>query len=332
MHHGFITLAVLATLVDESCLRCGCPTPTRSQKIKGCFMQRAKRTISTLLYFIFLSSLTNLAFIVFGIVLLSLFSDQLSGFGLQIIIFLILWKGALVGFLSWFWHKKANNKDFLTKFIGIYLGRFFGIFIGGFLGAKILNTIHQSEIIGFIVGALAFYFVGRWVGAKISFLIGKQLDKVFFISETQEVATMPEAKLTNRSVSIGFILYGVALPFLLVISALLMIYIDVPVGYFPELLRISRIVVIVLSIFSIGSPWLLKNRWLNSYQIGTSSPNVIVYWLGLILSVVPVIYGFVLFIAMGASIFELCIYAVISFIAAILWSTNNGVFGKQNAG
>jgi hypothetical protein len=109
-------------------------------------------------------------------------------------------------------------------------------------------------------------------------------------------------------------------------------YFDVPIGHLTELLPLSRIVVIVLSIFSICSPWLMKNRWLNKYQTKTSSPASSVYLLGLILSIVPTIYGFLLFIAMGASIFELFIYAVVSSIAAVLWSVNNGVFERQNAG
>jgi len=295
-------------------------------------MQSSKRTISPLLYFILISSLTNLTFLVAGIVLLAFFSVKLSGFGLQIIIFLLLWKGALVGFVSWFLHKKANNKDFLVKFIGMYLGRFFGIFIGGFVGAKISAIFKQADIIGFIIGALAFYFAGRWIGSKVSILMGQQLDKVFSIPETQEVEKIADTKLANRFASIGFILYGVILPFLLVIIGLSMNYFDVPIGYLPELLPISRIVVIVFSIFSICAPWLLKNRWLNKYQTMTSSPESIVYWLGLVFSIVPVVYGFVLFLAMGASIVELCFYAIVSSIAAIIWNMNNKVTLKQRAG
>jgi hypothetical protein len=103
-------------------------------------MQGSKRIISPLWYFILISSLTNLAFLIVGFVLLALFGVRLSSLGIQVIVFLLLWKGALVGFVSWFSHKKANNKDFLVKFIGIYLGRFFGILMGGFLGYKIFDT------------------------------------------------------------------------------------------------------------------------------------------------------------------------------------------------
>jgi hypothetical protein len=263
---------------------------------------------------------------------LALFSVKLSGIGLLIIIFLLLWKGALVGFVSWFSHKKASNKDFLVKFIGIYLGRFFGIFIGGFVGAKISTIFKQADIIGFIIGALAFYFAGRWIGSKISTLIGAQLDKVLTIPESQAIVNIADTKSTSRFASMGFTLYGVILPFFLVIIGLLMNYFEVPIGYLPELLPVSRIVVIVFSIFSISAPWLLKSRWISKYQTMTSSPESIVYWLGLVFSIVPAIYGFVLFLAMGASIVELCFYAIASSIAAIIWNMNNKVVIKQRAG
>jgi hypothetical protein len=254
---------------------------------------------------------------------LALFSVKLSGIGLLIIVFLLLWKGALVGFVSWFSHKKANNKDFLVMFIGLYLGRFFGIIIGGFIGYEVADTLKQSNLIGFVIGALAFYFAGRWIGSKISTLIGAQLDKVLFIPESQTTVNIVDTKSTSRFASIGFILYGVILPFLLVIIGLLMNYFEVPIGYLPELFHVSRIVVIVFSIFSISAPWLLKSRWISKYQTMTSSSESIVYLLGLVFSIVPAIYGFVLFLAMGASIVELCFYAVVSSIAATIWNMNN---------
>jgi hypothetical protein len=295
-------------------------------------MQSSKRTISPFWYFILISSLTNFVFLLIGMVGLALFSVKLSGTGLLIIIFLLVWKGALVGFVSWFSHKKANNKDFLVKFIGIYLGRFFGIILGGFLGYEVAETLKLSNLIGFVIGALAFYFAGRWAGSKISTFIGLQLDKVLSIPESQAIANIVDTKSTSRFASMGFILYGVILPFLLVVIGLLMNYFDVPIGYLPELLPVSRIVVIVFSIFSVCAPWLLKSRWISKYQTMTSSPESVIYWLGLVFSIVPAIYGFVLFLAMGASIVELCFYAVVSSIAAIIWNMKNKVTLKQRAG
>jgi hypothetical protein len=296
-------------------------------------MQSERKVISPLLYYIILSSVTSIVFILAGVIGFIFSSLRITdSFAIIIISALLIWKGAIVGVVTWFFHKNSHKKDFAVKFIGLYLGRFYGIFIGGFLGARIASLLKQAETIGFIVGALAFYFAGRWIGSKISVAIDDQLDKVFSILETQEPEKIGNKKSTNRFTFIAFILYSVVLPLLFVIIGLLINYFDIPIGYLTELLPISRIIVIVLSIFSICSPWLIKNRWLVIYQSMTTSPESIIYWLGLIFSIIPAVYGFILFIAMGASIIELCFYAVVSSIAAIFWSMNNNVVIKQKAG
>ena len=295
-------------------------------------MQNKRKEISALWYFILISSLTNLTFLLVGIAFLALFSFQLSDIAVKIIIFLLLWKGGIVGFVTWFSHKQTYNKDFLVKFIGIYIGRFFGIFIGGFLGVGISNLLNQAGLIGFTVGALVFYFTGRWIGSRVSTLIAEQVEKIFFISEISRSEKRSDVKSTHRFTLIGFILYGAVLPGLLVMIGLFINYFDLPVGYLIELLPISRVVVIVLSIFSICFPWLMKHRWLTRFQSKTASPDSVSYWAGLVFSVAPVVYGFLLFIAMGASVLELGLYAVVSSVAAILWSMNNGVFRGSRAG
>jgi hypothetical protein len=295
-------------------------------------VQSSKRTISPLSYFILVSSLTNLTFLVVGIFILALFSVKLSSILLAILIFLLLWKGALVGLVSWFWYKRANNKEFLVKFIGIYLGRFFGIFLGGFLVYRIFGRLQQSETIGFLVGAFAFYFAGRWIGSKLSVLIGRQLDTAISVPEMQIAQQAADPKSIRRFVSVGYISYGVLFPLLLVALGFVMEYFEVPIGFLPEFLPISRIIIIGLSIFSIAAPWLLKNRWRNKYKALTPSPESMIYWLGLVFSIVPAMYGFILFFAMGASILELFLYAVASSIAATIWTNCNKISVGQNAG
>jgi len=291
-------------------------------------MQSKKKPVSPLLYYVLISSLTNLAFIMVGIAVLALFSLKLTSIAVQIIVFLLLWKGALVGFVTWISHKRSFHKEYLMKFIGIYLGRFFGIFVGGFLGVRISAILKQADLIGFIVGALAFYFAGRWIGSRVSTIIGGQLDKVFFVPETEKIV---EAKSSKGFFSIAFALYFVILPWLLVTVGLLMNYFDLPIGTLTEYLSISRIIAIALSAYSICAPWVLENRWLVKIQAVTSSPESAIFWLGLTLSIVPALYGFILFIAMGASILELSIFAAISSIAAIIWSMNK-IPIKQKAG
>ncbi len=295
-------------------------------------MQRSKQTISPLLYFILLSILTSLAFFLVGVIILALFSVKVSGLGFAIIIFLLLWKAALVGFVSWISNKKANNKDFYVKFIGTYLARFFGIIIGGILGYEIFSILNQSNFIGFLVVGLPFYFIGRWIGSKVSIQIGKQIDKVLSIQEIQITKEFPNIKSANHLVFIGFLLYAVIFPFSVIVVGLLINYFNVPIGYLPEFLAFSRVAVLVLSLISICTPWLLKKRWLKKYQQTSPSPESVVYWMGLTYSIVPAIYGFIIFLAFGASIFELCLYEIASSIAAIIWNMRRKESQKPNVG
>jgi hypothetical protein len=289
-------------------------------------MQNERKFISPLLYYLLLSGLTDLAFIVVGIFALALLPLKLANLAILIIIILLLWKGALVGFITWFFQKQSHNKELSVKFIGLYFGRFFGIIIGGFLGARIAEIFGQANIIGFIIGALALYFIGRWTGSKVSITIGKQLDKVVSIKEYQLQDKVLKITPLKRSFLFLFI---VILPWLLVVIALLLNYIDIPGSYFVEWLPIARIIVIVLSIFAICYPWLMKKRWFIRFHTSKSSPESVISWLGLSLSIVPVVYGMVLFLGMGISIIELCLYAFASSTAAIVWSIFNPAVKEQ---
>jgi hypothetical protein len=123
----------------------------------------------------------------------------------------------------------------------------------------------------------------------------------------------------------------VVLPWLVVIIALLLNYFDIAGNYLIEWLPIARIIAIVLSVLSICFPWLMRKRQFIEFQSSTSSPGSVAYWLGLSWSVVPVIYGMFLFLAMGVSIIELCLYAMASSTAAIVWSIYNPWLKEQKA-
>lgn len=294
-------------------------------------MPDRSKEISSLWYFILISGLTNLMFLLAGIVL-NLISFQLNALAVKIIIFVLIWKGGIVGFVAWFSYKKMYNKEFLVKFIGIYLGRFFGIFVGGFLGVRVSKMLNRADLLGFIIGALVFYFAGRWIGSTVSTSIGKLLDKFFYISEKPQSEQRSDTKSANRFIFWGFVIYGTVLPLLFVVIGVLINFYGIPIGYLTEFLTVSRLVVIALSIFSVSFPWFTRHRWLSKFQSKTSSLASSIFLAGLVFSIVPVVYGFILFIAMGASILELCLYAVVSSVAAMLWSMNSGVFKEQKAG
>jgi hypothetical protein len=284
-------------------------------------MQSERKQVSPLLYYTLLSGLTNLTFVVFGVVIFALSSLRIIDNIIVIVLtILVLWKGFLVGFLIWFFFKKTHNKEFGVKFIGHYLGRFFGIFIGGFLGLRIAHLVRLADITGIIVGALAFYFIGRWIGPKVSIAIGGQLDKLFSFADTPESQKVIEGKSPK---SLFLVLFIIIFPLSFVAIGLMMNYFGIPVGYLNDWLPISRIVAIGISIFSICYPWLMRKRWLNKLQHTISSPDLITNSLGLSMSVVPTIYGFYLFFVMGASIIELCLFASASSLAAIIWIVNN---------
>lgn len=282
-------------------------------------MQQAKKTISPLVYFVILTSLINLIFILIGIAILAPLYIKLDHIAVIVIVILLLWKGVVVGYITWLFQKQSHNKEFAVKFIGLYYGRFFGIIIGGFWGGRIALILRQADIIGFLIGALALYFIGRWIGPKVSIAIDNLLDKVVSIPEYQ---VQPIVLKTTPLIRFILFLSVAVLPWLLVVIALVLNYFDIPRTFFVEWLPIARIIVIVLSVYSICYPLLMKKGWLIKLRRKISSPESYIPLLGLSLSVVPVIYGMVLFLAMGTSIIELCVYAVISSTVAIVWIRN----------
>jgi hypothetical protein len=293
-------------------------------------MQNERKAIAPFLYYTIVSSLTSLVFIVVGLFVFTLLSYRITNaFAITVILVLLLWKDVIVaGFMTWSFHKYSDNKDFAVKYIGLYLGHFYGIFIGGFLGARIANLLGLADIIGFMIGALALYFIGRWIGSRVSITIGDQVDKVVSLKEYQLKDKV--VKATPRK-QVFLFLYFVVLPWLVVIIALLLNYFDIAGNYLIEWLPIARIIAIVLSVLSICFPWLMRKRQFIEFQSSTSSPGSVAYWLGLSWSVVPVIYGMFLFLAMGVSIIELCLYAMASSTAAIVWSIYNPWLKEQKA-
>jgi hypothetical protein len=270
-------------------------------------LKNKKRTLSLLIYYFLDASLTNLVFVLVGasVFILVSHSLKLDTILIVIVFFALLLKSLLVGFITYFAQKKSLfDKESGTKFIGFYFGRFFSLIIGGFLGFEI------AQGIGAIIGAVSFYFIGRWLGPKVSFLICHLLDSNFSIADISE-------KVIAKPSLLMVIAYAVIFPWFMVLSALLfklanIQFADTTAGWLP----IARIVVIVISLYSLIAPWFLqklmsKNQMANFFFVK--------FWLGLVVSIIPVICGFMLF-TMGASIIEVGIFAAVSSLAAIIWS------------
>lgn len=258
------------------------------------------------------AGLTNLVFVVVGATIFILLSPTLNldPILIGVIVFVLLQKSLIVGYVTYSFHKQGRFDSVSgTRVIGFYFGRLFGLFIGAFIGSKIAGGI------GALIGALAFYFAGRWVGFKVGFVIGRILDK------NLPVADMPEKMVAKplSSKNSLIIAYAAIFPFLMLLLALFFRLNHIQILSPPEpanTLTTARIVVIALSLFSLVAPWFIQSRMLQK-QIPNSAFSL--FWIGLGLSFAPVIYGFFLFI-LGASIFELGVFAVASSLAAIIWS------------
>lgn len=280
------------------------------------------RTIPQLLYFTFLSILIALVFLIGGIATVSFSSVIVDNTVLGIGFIVLFWKGALVGFVVANWVRIGLTKEFATRFIGNYFGRFFGLLIGGLLGYEFARLIHLSIAIGILAGALGFYFVGRMIGSQVSILIGRQLDKIFSVAETP---ALEKTSLATTLMKISYAGAVAVVPLSLVVTGFLLSNIGFPVDSYVEWLPTARIVVTVFSIFSISLLWLIRRRSLDGLQTGGMPPEVSKYIFGLTVSILPAVYGFILFVVIGATVTELILFALTTSVTTIVWTAYNPV-------
>jgi len=289
-------------------------------------MENAKRKISLLSYYIILSSLTNLILIAALFVLNPLLSNKISSLGFQIFSVILLFRGLIIGIGAGCINKLGVNKDIIIKYIGIFSGRLWGVFIGILVYMDFLETPKWQRFITLIIAIMVFYFVGKWGGGKISFLLTAHLDRIFSIPIIHEERKIPGDRSIQRQKLFFFIFWGLFIPPLLVITGYLINYSQIPVGYYPKYLSISRIIAIVISTLSILTPWLIKDRGIMDIQKDVSSSEYTRYMIGLVYSIIPVISGFIFFLGMGLPILELGILAAVSCAAAGFWI--NSIYNK----
>ena len=267
-------------------------------------MPHEKRTPPLLHYYLFVSILTNLVFAAIGTIVFFLLSppSKFDSSTVVIILLFLLFKSFLVGYVVHSSHKNGRfDKVSGTRFIGWYYGRLLGSIIGALIGAQV------AGLVGVILGGVLFYFAGRWIGSKISNQIGHLLDHNLPAAEVSD--TVPARPSPSRR-----LLFAVSFPILLVLIAIYIRATDITFEGFPTgWLPVARWVTIAFSLYALATPWLVKRRMSRSQR---PAPVIDMYWLGLAISTVPVCYGFFLF-ALGASIVELGIYALVSSGAAV---------------
>jgi hypothetical protein len=174
------------------------------------------------------------------------------------------------------------------------------------------DKVWGTKVIGFYFGCLFGLLIGAFIGSKIAGGIGALIGALIFYFVGRWIGFRA-----------GFII-GRMLDNNLPVAE-----ISEKVVSQPSLFKRSFVIAyaIVLSLFSLVAPWFIQRR-MSQQQISNSVFSL--FWLGLALSVAPVVYGFFLFI-LGASIIELGVFAVVSSFATIIWSRKTNV-ENQNAG
>jgi hypothetical protein len=267
------------------------------------------------LYYALLCGITDLIFMVSGAILFGLAFWRIFNPRLFIVLILfLLWKGFLVGSVMWFFHKRHLDQGFSVKFIGAYLGRYSGFIIGGFLGAGIADLLGQSQTVGGIVGCVTLFLAGWWLGPNVSVYADRQLNKHFLIAQAQETVII--MGLVKQTI---LFIYGIIIPLLWVAIGFFFQYFRIPIeSQYVKFLSIARIAAIVVSVYAIGSAWWLRKYLTMKSNFSSRFPGGI-FLLGPAVTAMPAVYGLVLFLVMGASMIELCLFAAATSISMIIW-------------
>lgn len=274
------------------------------------------------LYYLLITTITELI-LVSGAVLILLPTGFLKDLPLDVLSFLLIYKTIIATIvLIIMARKRWQENAMIVKGGGMILGHVVGLLLGGILGGR------YGGVFWAIVGVISLYLIVGRIGAEISSAVGNQLDRIFSYSE--EIESVSTVQLA-RPTGLLLIIYGLVVPALFVVIAILLNSSAVPISKYSEELPAARIVVITLSLFSILLPWLLRTRWMMKSTTSIISRENAIFILGIGLSVAPVVYGFLLFIAFDASIVELGIFAIASSLMAIVWSANTKI-KQQNAG
>lgn len=144
-------------------------------------MQNQKGMISPLLYYLLTAGITNLVFVTVGAFVYILLSPPLhvDPILIGVIIFILLQKSLIVGYVTYSYHKQGKFDNFSgTRVVGFYFGRLYGLLIGAFIGSKIAGGI------GALTGAIAFYILGRWIGFRVGLVAGRLLDRNLRVDTT----------------------------------------------------------------------------------------------------------------------------------------------------
>ncbi|MBN2501218.1 MAG: hypothetical protein JXB38_10600 [Anaerolineales bacterium] len=266
-------------------------------------MQTEKRTMAPWVFYTLVSTITSAVFGLIGLLGL-LLAGILSVLAAMILAIMYLFLGIIIG-LGIGAFAKRLTKEMKVKGFGLFQGRLAGLFVGGMVGGEIANCI------GAVLGALAFYFLGRWMGPKVSCAVANWIERSYIVPEVQPDRVV--SKGTGVFPSVFFLM----LPFFFLFVEYMVSYFQIEADFMPEYLTVGRVIAILISALVLGLPWLLKFKARRDIQSDKLHPIDFPFF-GVVLSIIPSFYGFILFF-FGASMLEYIPYAAVSVIAGIIW-------------
>jgi hypothetical protein len=209
-------------------------------------------------------------------------------------------------------NNSLQNKSAVIKGGGLVLGHLVGVIVGGLIGSRYGGTASA------IAGAAVLYLVVGWIGSRMSVAVASYLDRQAAPPSPHDLETALRLARPNTS---SLFLYGAVIPALLMAAAIFLKTSGLQVARFPAILPTARLILVVLSLFSILIPWLRRTRSTRRRR-STFAPRSVLSLVGLGLSLAPAIYGFLLFVAFGMSFAELSLFAVVASIATTTWGVN----------
>lgn len=269
---------------------------------KGQMMQTEKRTMSPLVFYMLVSTITSAIFVL-PVSLVFLLVNTGDNLTVILIAAVFLFRGPMVGIATIF--AKQFSREIHLKAIGVNHARLVGFLVGAILGGVI------AKLIGGIVGALLFYFLGHWIGPKVSYAVADWIERYYDVPE------IPQDNVSAEGRGIFPSVYSLLFPFVFILIGFLLDYYHFVVDFPPEYLPVARVAAIVLSCIAIGFPWLLKYLALREARV-KKKPSIDFLFVGVVLSITPTIFGLLLFF-FGASMLEFIAFAVVSEIAGVIW-------------
>jgi hypothetical protein len=262
------------------------------------------------IYYLFIATMTEFVLAVGGVIVL-----LAAGLGSQLpserIGFLLAYNVIIATLvLLVLANNNGQDKKVVLKGGGLVLGHLVGLVLGGLLG------LEYGGVAWAIIGAIGLYFIVGQIGSGVSFAIGAEVDRL--TAPSKKSAHPNTTQLAKPKASLLFA-YGAVIPALFMVAAVFLRISPFALAQYSAGLSTARVVVIALSLSSIVLAWILRKAWMAKHRKSLLSRRAGTSVIGLVLSMAPALYGFLLFCAFGISLPELGVFTVTATLASMLW-------------